>query len=148
MPAAFKASSLTVLPSIEPEAFGRASIESQAMGCPVIASNIGAFPETVAPEPTILARVASVPESAAPEPGAAQRRNPWLFEPGNAQELCDSLCAAFALPGDALDALRERAMERARTDFSKRALQLQTLSVYDRLIGTQLAAAFKNASAK
>ncbi len=62
MPAAYKAASLTVLPSIEAEAFGRASIEAQAMGCPVIASNIGAFPETIAPEPNLLARVASVPE--------------------------------------------------------------------------------------
>ncbi len=148
MPAAFKAASLTVLPSIEPEAFGRAAIESQAMGCPVIASNIGAFPETIAPEPTIMARVTSVADAVAPEPGTAPRKNPWLFEPGNAQELCESLCAALALSGDALDALRERGMERARTSFSKRALQLQTLSVYDRLIGTQLAATFKNATQK
>jgi glycosyltransferase involved in cell wall biosynthesis len=148
MPAAYKAACLTVLPSIEPEAFGRASIEAQAMGCPVIASNIGAFPETIAPEPTLLARVASVPEGGRPEPQGASRRNPWLFEPGNPQELCDSLCTALALSGDAIEALRQRSMERIRNTFSKRTLQLQTLSVYDRLIGTQLAATFKNALQK
>ena len=146
MPAAFKAASLTVLPSIEPEAFGRASIEAQAMGCPVIASNIGAFPETIAPEPTLLARVASVAEGEGKEPEPRPRRNPWLFEPGNPEALCKSLCAALSLSGNDLKSLRERGMERARTAFSKRALQLQTLSVYDRLIGTQLATTFKNAT--
>ncbi|MFZ1108422.1 MAG: glycosyltransferase family 4 protein [Rhodomicrobium sp.] len=149
MPAAYKAACLTVLPSIEPEAFGRSAVEAQAMGCPVIASRIGAFPETVVAEPTLLARVASVPEGAGPEPQAvSQRGNPWLFEPGNPEALCESLCAAVALSGDALEAIRARNMERVRASFSKRALQLQTLSVYDRLIGTQLAAAFKNATQK
>jgi glycosyltransferase involved in cell wall biosynthesis len=148
MPAAFKAASLTVLPSIEPEAFGRSAIEAQAMGCPVIASRIGAFPETIAPEPTLLARVPSLPEGAAPEPHAVLQRNPWLFEPGNPEALCESLSAALALSGDALEALRARCMERVRANFSMRALQLQTLAVYDRLIGTQLAAAFKNATQK
>ncbi len=148
MPAAFKAASLTVLPSIEPEAFGRAAIEAQAMGCPVIASRIGAFPETIAPEPTLLARVPSLPEGAGPEPHAVPQRNPWLFESGNPEALCESLSAALALSGDALEALRARCMERVRASFSKRALQLQTLSVYDRLIGTQLAATFKNATQK
>ncbi len=146
MPAAFKAASVTVLPSIEPEAFGRASIEAQAMGCPVIASNIGAFPETIAPEPTLLARVASVAEGAGKEPEPRALRNPWLFEPGNPESLCESLCEALALSGNDLEVLRERGIERARTAFSKRALQLQTLSVYDRLIGTQLATTFKNAT--
>ena len=149
MPAAFKAASLTVLPSIEPEAFGRAAIESQAMGCPVIASNIGAFPETVGSEPCPPGPCRRAWRKAALKiPSRAPRRNPWLFEPGNPQELCELLCAALALSGNELEALREHCMERARTAFSKRALQLQTLSVYDRLIGTQLAATFKNCNTK
>jgi glycosyltransferase involved in cell wall biosynthesis len=148
MPAAFKAASLTVLPSIEPEAFGRASIESQAMGCPVIASNIGAFPETVTSEASLLARVASMAEGGVKAPEPRPQRNPWLFEPGNPQDLCESLCAALALSGNDLEALRDHCMERARTAFSKRTLQLQTLSVYDRLIGTQLASTFRNATQK
>lgn len=148
MPAAFKTASVTVLPSIEPEAFGRASIEAQAMGCPVIASNIGAFPETIAPEPTLLTKVASMAEGSVKAAEPRPRRNPWLFEPGNPQELCESLCAALALSGSELEALREHCSERARTAFSKRALQLQTLSVYDRLLGTQLATTFRNAIQK
>ncbi|WKW51787.1 glycosyltransferase family 4 protein [Rhodomicrobium lacus] len=142
MPAAFKASWLTVVASVEAEAFGRVSIESQAMGCPVIASNIGALPETIAPEPGILASAGAGAFTEAVPP-AGQR--PWLFEPGNPQALCDSLAAALALEPAALDAFRQHAMDRARTSFSKRALQHQTLAVYDRLIGTQLAANFANA---
>jgi glycosyltransferase involved in cell wall biosynthesis len=82
----------------------------------------------------------------APEPHP--QRNPWLFEPGNPQDLCESLCTALALSGNDLEALREHCMERARTAFSKRTLQQQTLSVYDRLIGTQLASTFRNATQK
>ena len=121
---------------------------SQAMGCPVIASNIGAFPETVASEPSLLARVASMAEGGVKDPEPRPRHNPWLFEPGNPQDLCESLCTALALSGNDLEALREHCMERARTAFSKRALQLQTLSVYDRLIGTQLATTFRDATQK
>ena len=145
MPAAFKAASFTVLPSIEAEAFGRTAVESQAMGCPVIASNIGAFPETVTPGPSLLAHAASagdVPDGCAPPPA----RGPWLFEPGNPSALCESLRAALAMDNGALEALRQGGIDRMRREFSKQALQLQTLTVYDRLLGTQLAETFKTAA--
>ena len=45
--AAYAASHVTVVASIEPEAFGRTAIEAAAVACPVIATNIGAPPETV-----------------------------------------------------------------------------------------------------
>ncbi len=88
MPAAFKASAFTVLPSIEAEAFGRVAVESQAMGCPVIASNIGAFPETVTPEPGLMAHAASGQAGAgasrpacppAPDPGFSSPATPRLY---------------------------------------------------------------------
>ncbi len=47
MPAAFLAAHVALMPSLVPETFGRASIEAQAMGCPVIASDLGALPETI-----------------------------------------------------------------------------------------------------
>ena len=40
MPAAFMASSVVVVPSTEPEAFGRVAVEAQAMGAPVVLSLI------------------------------------------------------------------------------------------------------------
>ena len=44
MPAAYLAADASIVASIEPEAFGRTAVESQAMGCPVIATRIGAPP--------------------------------------------------------------------------------------------------------
>ena len=47
MPLAYSIADVVVSASIEPESFGRVSIESQAMGKPIIASNIGGSKETV-----------------------------------------------------------------------------------------------------
>ncbi len=148
MPAAFKAAAFTVLPSIEAEAFGRSSVESQAMGCPVIASDIGAFPETVTPEAGLLAHAASAQDGVPAGPACASNRGRWLFEPGNSAGLCDCLRFALSIDNSALEGLRQRGIERVRREFSKRTLQLQSLTVYDRLLGTQLAEAFNTATQK
>lgn len=81
MPAAYDGSDGVLLPSIYPESFGRVAIEAQAMGKPVIASGHGGSLETIANEVT-----------------------GWLFEPGNAQSLAETL-AVF---------IRQSAGERAR----------------------------------
>ena len=47
MPLAYSVSDVVVSASIEPEAFGRVAVESQSMGKPIIASNIGGSKETV-----------------------------------------------------------------------------------------------------
>ena len=47
MPLAYSLSDVVVSASIEPEAFGRISVEAQSMGKPIIASNIGGSKETV-----------------------------------------------------------------------------------------------------
>ena len=47
MPVAYKISDLIVSSSIEPEAFGRVSVEAQSMEKPIIASNIGGSRETI-----------------------------------------------------------------------------------------------------
>ena len=47
MPLAYKISDLIVSSSIEPEAFGRVSVEAQSMEKPIIASNIGGSKETI-----------------------------------------------------------------------------------------------------
>ncbi len=51
MPAAYRVAAASIVASVEPEAFGRTAVESQAMGCPVIATRIGAPPETVLSPP-------------------------------------------------------------------------------------------------
>ena len=47
MPAAYMLSDIIVSSSIEPEAFGRVSVEAQSMRKPIIASNIGGSNETI-----------------------------------------------------------------------------------------------------
>src|SRR6185437_3304887 len=47
MPSAFLAAHVAILPSLVAETFGRTSIEAQAMGYPVIVSDLGALPETI-----------------------------------------------------------------------------------------------------
>jgi glycosyltransferase involved in cell wall biosynthesis len=47
MPLAYSLADAVVSASIEPEAFGRVAVEAQAMGKPIIASNIGGSKETI-----------------------------------------------------------------------------------------------------
>ena len=47
MPLAYSLADVVVSTSIEPEAFGRVSVEAQSMGKPIVASNIGGSKETI-----------------------------------------------------------------------------------------------------
>ena len=116
MPAAFAAAWLTVIPSIEQEAFGRASIEAQAMGCPVIVSSGGALPETIA------------------EGGDGG----WIAQAGDEAHLAEALEAALKMTLQAR-ATRASAARRNAVGFSKTALQKKTLEVYDSLLASRMA---------
>ena len=52
MPVAYRIANLVCSCSIEPEAFGRVSVEAQAMEVPIIASNIGGSIETIVKDKT------------------------------------------------------------------------------------------------
>jgi glycosyltransferase involved in cell wall biosynthesis len=129
MAAAYLAAYVTVVASIEPEAFGRTAIEAAAMGCPVIATDIGAPPETV------LAGL-----------GAGEGPTGWLVPPADPAALAGRLAEALALPGAVHAQMGARARERAVTRFSVEAMQRSTLNVYDRLLATRLQARFKGLS--
>ncbi|MBU1210077.1 MAG: glycosyltransferase family 4 protein [Alphaproteobacteria bacterium] len=122
MPAAFAASSAAVVASTEPEAFGRTATEAQAMGCPVIATAIGAPPETVVAEPVVAAGLATG----------------WLVPPGDPQALAGALAALFALPPSAIGEMGLRARARVAEHFSLNSMKLKTLAVYDELLETRL----------
>ena len=62
MPLAYKISDIIVSASIEPEAFGRVSVEAQAMEKPIIASNIGGSKETIVNDKTGFLFEAGKPE--------------------------------------------------------------------------------------
>jgi glycosyltransferase involved in cell wall biosynthesis len=47
MPLAYSLADVVISASIEPEAFGRVSVEAQSMGKPIVASNIGGSKETI-----------------------------------------------------------------------------------------------------
>lgn len=128
MAAAFAIAHLAVIPSIEPEAFGRTSIEAQAMGCPVVVSNAGALPETI--------RIARA--SGAGGTG-------WTVPPGDISALSEVLEAALEMPADAHAAMAAAARSNAQ-GFSKTTLQKNTLTVYDSLLGSRMANAFGEAA--
>jgi glycosyltransferase involved in cell wall biosynthesis len=125
MPAAYLAAHVTIVASVEPEAFGRTAAEAQAMGCPVIATNIGAPPETVLAEPR-----------AAPDTATG-----WLVPPGDAAALADRIGRALDMSADAREALAKRARVHAIHNFSLQPMQRATLAVYDHLLSTALAPA-------
>lgn len=126
MPAAYATAHLAVVASTEPEAFGRVGTESQIMGCPVIATAIGAPPETVL----------SVP------PVTEGERTGWLVPPGDAEALADAIAAAVSLSAQDRSALGTRARAHVLRSFTLDAMCRQTLAVYDTLLGTRLERAF------
>ncbi len=126
IPAALAISDLAIVASIEPEAFGRVVTEAQVMGCPVIATDIGAPPETVAAPPKVEANQATG----------------WLVPPGDGPRLAAAMAEALGLPPGDLAALRERSRQRVLDHFSLDAMRRETLDVYDRLLGTDLKSSY------
>lgn len=122
--AAFLAAHVAVVASTEPEAFGRAATEAQVMGTPVISTNIGAPPETVLSAPRVLQHAATG----------------WLVPPADATRLSGALAAALALPPEERARMGARARAHVLDSFSLKSMKKKTLNVYDRLLGTKLAA--------
>ncbi len=111
MPAALAASDVAVFPVIEPEAFGRGAIEAQAMGVPVIASNIGGFTETV-----------------------VEGETGFLAAPGQPTALAAIIERMIDAGSEARAAMGRRGRLRVSQLYSKAALQTATLAVYQRLL--------------
>ncbi len=126
MPAAYRAAHAAVVASIEPEAFGRTAVEAQAMGCPVIATRIGAPQETV---------------RAGPECGG-QDITGWLVPPADAATLSGALRAVLALNDEERGHLGRRARLHVLELFTLTSMRRKTLAVYDELLGTQLEGAY------
>ncbi|MGE0630336.1 MAG: glycosyltransferase family 4 protein [Hyphomicrobiaceae bacterium] len=122
--AAYRTAYVTVLASIEPEAFGRAAAEALALGCPVVTTDLGAPPEIVLAEPAV--------------PAAAITG--WVCPP-TAAALADRLQAALDLSGGERAAMAARAVADVSARFTSDAMKKTTLEVYDRLLGSELALA-------
>jgi glycosyltransferase involved in cell wall biosynthesis len=126
MAAAYLAAHVTVVASIEPEAFGRTAIEAAALACPVIATNIGAPPETVLAQPI----------------AAKQEITGWLVSPDNPEALSGALANVLVMAPAERTEIGARARRHVLANFTTEAMQRRTLAVYDRLLGTALEARF------
>lgn len=118
MPAAFRAASAVAVPSTEPEAFGRSAVEAQAMGAPVVVSDLGAVPETVL----------------APPDAPPAERTGWRVPAGDPAALADALAEAMALGASARDALARRARAHVERHFSLERMVEDTLDTYAALL--------------
>jgi glycosyltransferase involved in cell wall biosynthesis len=112
MPAAFMLADVVVHASTEPEAFGRVVIEAQAMGRPVLASDLGGPRETI-------------------ETGVTG----WLLPPGDAAILAEGIAYVLALPEAERLALGARARAAVMENYTTAAMQAATLDVYRELLG-------------
>jgi glycosyltransferase involved in cell wall biosynthesis len=126
MPGSLTAAHVALMVSVEPEGFGRVAAEAQAMGCPVIVTEIGALPEALLAAPRV----------------AEQEITGWTVPPGDAPALADAIFRALAMPDAERTAMANRARTYVVASYSARDMQRQTLAVYDRLLGTSLAARF------
>ncbi len=118
MPAALLAAALVVVPSTEPEAFGRVAAEAQAMGTPVVVTDLGGLPEIVLAPPEV-------------EGG---ERTGWRVPPGDAQALAAAMIEALALGATAREALSARARAHVLRRFSVERMQAETLAAYAALL--------------
>ncbi len=118
MPAAFVAASVVTVPSTEPEAFGRSAVEAQAMGTPVVVSDLGAVPETVLSPPDVT----------------PQERTGWRIPPGDPDALARAIGEALSFGATAKAALSARARAHVESHFSLERMVGSTLDVYSSLL--------------
>jgi glycosyltransferase involved in cell wall biosynthesis len=111
MPAAYLLADVAILPTIVPESFGRAAVEPQAMGRPVIASNHGGTVETV-----------------------ADGTSGWLVPPGDAEAWAATMGHAIDLgPGRRLE-MGQTGMNRTRQLYRVDAMCAATLAAYEQVL--------------
>lgn len=112
MPAAWLAADVALVPSLEPEAFGRTAVEPQIMGRPVLAAAHGAPCETV-----------------------VDGQTGWLVAPGDAEAWAAAMVTAIDAGPARRAAMGAAAAARARALYSVDAMVEATFAVYRRALG-------------
>ena len=110
MPAAYMLADIIVSSSIEPEAFGRVSVEAQSMKKPIIASNIGGSNETIIDSKTGI-----------------------LFESGNADSLSQKINEIINLDTLTLELMGKEGRKNVINRFNIEKMCLNTYSEYKKL---------------
>ena len=111
MPSAYKISNIVVSSSIEPEAFGRISVEAQSMEKPIIASNIGGSKETIINDKT-----------------------GFLFDAGNSISLSKKIVEVLQLDETTLKFLGNEGRKNVIKKFNIEKMCISTYSEYKKLI--------------
>ena len=111
MALAYKVSDIIVSASIEPEAFGRVSVEAQSMEKPIIASNIGGSNETVIDEKT-----------------------GYLFKAGDAKSLSQKILKTLTINETQLKLIGAEGRKNIVQKFNVEKMCYSTYSEYKRLI--------------
>jgi glycosyltransferase involved in cell wall biosynthesis len=118
MPAALALADVVVVPSSGPEAFGRVSVEAQALGRPVVATDVGGLGETLMPAST-----------------------GWLVPPDDPVALARALELALDMPDDARARLALRARRWVERRFTVERMAESTMALYHELLGADAPAA-------
>ena len=111
MPLAYKISDLVVSASIEPEAFGRVSVEAQSMEKPIIASGIGGSNETI-----------------------LNNKTGFLFEAGNAESLSKKIIEVLNLNESTLKFMGIEGRKNIIKKFNVEKMCFSTYSEYKKLL--------------
>jgi len=110
MPLAYKICHLVVSASIEPEAFGRVSVEAQSMQKPILASNIGGSNETIINEKT-----------------------GFLYEAGNSEEMSKKIIEILNLEENTLKQMGIEGRKNVISKFNVEKMCFSTYSEYKKL---------------
>ncbi len=111
MPVAYKISNIIISSSIEPEAFGRVSVEAQSMEKPIIASNIGGSNETI-----------------------IDNKTGFLFKNGNPESLCKKILEVLQLDEITLKSMGSEGRKNVVKKFNIEKMCFSTYSEYKKLV--------------
>ena len=111
MPLAYSLADAVVSASIEPEAFGRVSVEAQSMGKPIIATNIGGSKETV-----------------------INKKTGFLYKHDDPRELAKTLNTVIQLSQDELKSMGNEGRKNITKKFDVEIMCQSNLKEYKKLI--------------
>jgi glycosyltransferase involved in cell wall biosynthesis len=111
MPLAYSIADVVVSASIEPEAFGRVSVEAQAMEKPIIASDLGGSKETI-----------------------LNRKSGFLYKHDDPRELAKTLNTVIDLDHEALSFIGNEGRKNVTKKFDVEAMCDSTLREYKKLL--------------
>ncbi len=111
MPVAYRIANIIISASIEPEAFGRVSVEAQAMEVPIIASNIGGSKETIINDKT-----------------------GFLFESGSVNSLADTISMVMQKDYNSLKSIGIEGRKNVLKKFDVDKMCQTTFTEYKKLI--------------